>query len=65
MYEAAQYFEFFTNIQDQYLKNQKHIAVDVLFKSLSNDTTLMLIQSGQTVPLTGKKKEGEIQAKLS
>jgi hypothetical protein len=41
------------------LKNQKHIAVDVLFfffffcpfKGLSNGITLMQIQSGRTVPL--------------
>ncbi len=33
------------------LKNQKHIAVNVLFKGLSNGTTLMQIQSGRTVPL--------------
>ncbi len=30
---------------------KKHIVVDVLFKGLSNDTTLMQIQSGRTVPL--------------
>jgi hypothetical protein len=33
LYEAAQIFELFSNIQDQNLKNQKHIAVDVLFKA--------------------------------
>jgi hypothetical protein len=30
LYEAAQNFELFSNIQDQ---DQKHIAVDVLFKA--------------------------------
>jgi hypothetical protein len=33
MYEADQNFELFSNIQDQNLKNQKHIAVDVLSKA--------------------------------
>jgi hypothetical protein len=33
LYEEAQNFELFSNIQDQNLKNQKHIAVDVLFKA--------------------------------
>ncbi len=33
------------------IKNLKYIAVDVPFKGLSNDTTLMQIQSGRTVPL--------------
>ncbi len=33
MYEAAQNFELISNIQDQNLKNQKHIAVNVLFKA--------------------------------
>ncbi len=33
MYEAAQNFELFSNIQDQNLKNQKHLAVYVLFKA--------------------------------
>jgi hypothetical protein len=33
LYEAAQNFELFSNIQDQNLKNQKHVAVDVLFKT--------------------------------
>ena len=33
LYEAAQNFELFSNIQDQNLKNQKHVAVDVLFKA--------------------------------
>jgi hypothetical protein len=31
--EVAQNFELFSNIQDQNLKNKKHIAVDVLFKT--------------------------------
>ncbi len=33
LYEAAQNFEVFPNIQKGNLKNQKHIAVDVLFKA--------------------------------
>jgi hypothetical protein len=33
LYEAAQNFEFFSNIQDQNKKIQKPITVDVLFKS--------------------------------
>ncbi len=49
LYEAAQNFDLFSNIQDQKLKNQKHIAVDVLFNAYP--MTLRLIQSGRTVPL--------------
>jgi hypothetical protein len=33
LYEAAQNFYLFSNIQEQNYKNQKHIAVDVLFKA--------------------------------
>jgi hypothetical protein len=33
LYEAAQNFEFFSNIQDQNKNIQKPITVDVLFKS--------------------------------
>ncbi len=33
LYEAAQNFELFSNIQDQNKKIKKHIAVDVLFKA--------------------------------
>jgi hypothetical protein len=33
LYEAAQNFDLFSNIQDQKLKNQKHIAIDVLFNA--------------------------------
>jgi hypothetical protein len=33
LYLAAQNFELFSNIQDKKLKNQKPIAVDVLFKA--------------------------------
>jgi hypothetical protein len=33
LHEAAQNFELLSNIQDQKLKNQKPIAVDVLFKA--------------------------------
>jgi hypothetical protein len=32
LYEAAQVFELFSNIQDQNLKNQKHIAVDFFLR---------------------------------
>ncbi len=33
------------------LKNQKPVAVDDFFSGLSNDTTLMKIPSGRTIPL--------------
>jgi hypothetical protein len=52
LHEEAQNFELFKYSRSK-LKNQKHIAVDVLIKAYpSNDTTLRLIQSGRTVPLT-------------
>jgi hypothetical protein len=46
LYEAAQNFDLFSNIQDQNLKNQKHIAIEVLFRAYP--------LSGRTVPLKGQ-----------
>jgi hypothetical protein len=46
LYEAAQNFK--TTV---ILKNQKPLAVDDFFKAYPNDTTIMQIQSGRTVPL--------------
>jgi hypothetical protein len=51
LYEDAQNFEAFSNIQKLNLKNQKPIAVDILFKAYPMvRTALMKIQSGGTVP---------------
>ncbi len=43
--------ELFSNIQNWNLKNQKPVAVDVLFKAypVSNGTTFMQTQSGGKV----------------
>jgi hypothetical protein len=54
--EAAQNFELLSNIQDQKLKIKTYSGC-CPFKGLSNDTTLMQIQSGRTVPLKGPKHE--------
>jgi hypothetical protein len=54
LYEAAQNFEVFSNIQNLNKKIKKIIAVGCCpFQGLSNGTrtTLMKIQSGRTVPL--------------
>jgi hypothetical protein len=51
LYEAAQTFEVFSNIQNWNNKILKPIAFDVLFLHLSNGSTLTKIQSGRTVPL--------------
>ncbi len=49
LYEAAQNFEVFSNIQkwNYKIENIKRL---MFFQSLSNGTTLMQIQSGRTVP---------------
>ncbi len=49
MYEAAQNFESFFQKFNTKIKKSKTLTVDDFFKGLSNDTTLMQIQSGQTV----------------
>jgi hypothetical protein len=56
LYEAAQNFEFFLNIQNlnQKIKNLYQL---MSFQGLSNGTTLMQIQSGRTVPLKGLSHE--------
>jgi hypothetical protein len=49
LYEAAQNFESFFQKFNTKIKKSKTLTVDDFFKGLSNDTTLMQIQSGQTV----------------
>jgi hypothetical protein len=49
LYEAAQNFEVFSNIQNKKFKNKKPVAVDVLFKAyqkvpLSASTFKLLAQ---------------------
>ncbi len=48
LHEAAQNFELLSDIQDQ--KKIKTFSGWCPFQGLSNGTTLMQIQSGQTVP---------------
>jgi hypothetical protein len=51
LYEVAQNYDiFYFKYSKLKLKNQKSIAVDVLF----NGTTLMQTEYGQTLPLNSK-----------
>jgi hypothetical protein len=52
LHGAAQNFELLSNIQDKKNKKLKTYSGWCPFKGLSNDTTLMQIQSGRTVPLS-------------
>ncbi len=56
LHGAAQNVELLTNIQDQ-KKKLKTYSGWCPFKGLSNDTTLMQIQSGRTVPSRSKTKD--------
>jgi hypothetical protein len=56
LHEAAQAFEVFKIFKSE-IKKLKTYSGLCAFKGLSNDTTLMQIQSGWTVPLTVREKK--------
>jgi hypothetical protein len=51
---VAQNFEIFPKIQIKNKKIKKTLAVEVLFEAFLNDTTLMKIKSGRTIPFKEK-----------